>query len=56
LATSLDEVDDIITASQQTGRLNAEAFMYRHHSQTLKVKELVDGGNAHCNDKIILIR
>ncbi|MEN9562202.1 MAG: hypothetical protein RIR73_446 [Chloroflexota bacterium] len=44
LALTVKEVDDIIAASKQTGKVAAEAFMYRHHAQTLKVKELVDGG------------
>jgi predicted dehydrogenase len=44
LAITLDEVDSIIAASKETGRIATEAFMYRHHAQTLKVKELVDGG------------
>ena len=43
-ALSLEEVDAMIAASKETGRILAEAFMYRHHPQTLKVKELVDGG------------
>ncbi len=44
LALTLAEVDAIITASQKTGKVVAEAFMYRHHPQTLKVKEMVEGG------------
>ena len=44
LALTLDEVDSIISASKETGKIAAEAFMYRHHAQTLKVKELVDRG------------
>jgi len=43
-ALTLPEVDAMIAASRETGRVLAEAFMYRHHPQTLKVKELVDGG------------
>jgi xylose dehydrogenase (NAD/NADP) len=43
-ALSLAEVDAMIAASKETGRVLAEAFMYRHHPQTMKVKELVDGG------------
>ncbi len=42
LATSLEEVDAMRAAAQSTGMYLAEAFMYRHHPQTLKVKELVD--------------
>lgn len=44
LALTVKEVDDIIAASKQTGKVAAEAFMYRHHAQTLKVKELVESG------------
>jgi len=44
LALSTDEVDAMDTASKQGGVVVAEAFMYRHHPQTLKVKELVDSG------------
>ena len=44
LALSLAEVDAISTAAKETGRVVAEAFMYRHHPQTLKVKEIVDAG------------
>lgn len=44
LAITLNEVDAIIAASQETGRIATEAFMYRHHAQTLKVKQLVDSG------------
>lgn len=44
LALSLEEVDAMIAASRETGRILTETFMYRHHPQTLKVKELVDSG------------
>jgi xylose dehydrogenase (NAD/NADP) len=43
-ALTLEEVDSMIAASKETGRVLAEAFMYRHHPQTLKVKEIVDSG------------
>lgn len=42
LALTVEEVDRIIAASSETGKVAAEAFMYRHHAQTLKIKELVD--------------
>ncbi|HUF00157.1 MAG TPA: Gfo/Idh/MocA family oxidoreductase [Anaerolineales bacterium] len=45
LALNVDEVDAIKTASQKHGRVVAEAFMYRHHPQTLKVQELVKSGS-----------
>jgi len=44
MAVTLKDVDAIIKASQKTGRIVAEAFMYRHHPQTLKVKEIIDSG------------
>jgi D-xylose 1-dehydrogenase (NADP+, D-xylono-1,5-lactone-forming) len=44
LAVTLDEADAIIGAGRAAGVLIAEAFMYRHHPQTLKVKEIVDSG------------
>lgn len=44
LAVTPDEVDAVRAAAEQAGIVVAEAFMYRHHPQTLKVKELVDGG------------
>jgi predicted dehydrogenase len=44
LALSLAEVDAIQVAAQSAGRVVMEAFMYRHHPQTLKVRELVTAG------------
>lgn len=44
LTTRVEDADAIIAAARETGRVVAEAFMYRHHPQTLKVKALVDGG------------
>jgi len=43
-ATTLADVDLMIRAQRETGRVLAEAFMYRHHPQTLKVQELVRSG------------
>ena len=43
-ALSVDEVDAMEAAAMKNGKTVAEAFMYRHHPQTLKVKELLDGG------------
>ena len=45
IALTLAEMDALITASRETGKVLAEAFMYRHHPQTLKVKALVDDGS-----------
>ena len=44
LALTVDEVDAMGAAARESGVVLAEAFMYRHHPQTLKVKELVDAG------------
>ena len=41
LALSVAEVDDMRAAQQKSGKVLAEAFMYRHHARTLKVKALV---------------
>lgn len=45
LALSVDEVDAIQAASRKHGRVVAEAFMYRHHPQTLKVQDIVKRGS-----------
>jgi predicted dehydrogenase len=45
LALSVEEVDAIQSAARGHGRVIAEAFMYRHHPQTLKVQELVKSGS-----------
>lgn len=44
LALTLAEVDSMISASKESGKVLAEAFMYRHHEQTLKVMEIVQSG------------
>jgi xylose dehydrogenase (NAD/NADP) len=44
LALTVEEVDAVIAASERTGRVAAEAFMYLHHPQTLRVVELARGG------------
>jgi predicted dehydrogenase len=40
-ATSLEDVDKMIGASQESGCVLAEAFMYRHHPQTKLIGEWV---------------
>jgi predicted dehydrogenase len=45
LALTVAEVDAIHAAAHKHGRVVAEAFMYRHHPQTLKVQELVKSGS-----------
>jgi len=44
LALTLEEADAMIAASKETGKILSEAFMYRHHAQTLKIKEIIDSG------------
>ena len=44
LANTVEEVDAMAKAGEDAGVVIVEAFMYRHHPQTLKVKELLDGG------------
>lgn len=46
LALTVEEVDAVQTAARKHGRVVAEAFMYRHHPQTLKVQELVKDGSV----------
>ena len=43
LTTSVDELEKVQEVVQQTGMVIAEAFMYRHHPQTLQIKRMVDG-------------
>ena len=44
LALSLEEVDAMIAASKETGKVVTEAFMYLHHEQTARIKQIVDNG------------
>ena len=44
LALTLAEVDEMIAVSKETGKVVAEAFMYRHHPLTLKAQEIVASG------------
>jgi predicted dehydrogenase len=44
LARRRAEAERAFDAAERADRLLAEAFMYRHHPQTLRVKELVEGG------------
>jgi predicted dehydrogenase len=43
-ALSVAEVDKVVNAVGRTGKVAVEAFMYRHHPQILKIKELVESG------------
>ena len=44
LAITVEEVDAITEAAKKAGVVVMEAFMYRHHPQTFKVKEMVESG------------
>lgn len=43
-ALTVEEVDLVEKVAKDTGKIIAEAFMYRHHPQTLKAKQMVDEG------------
>ena len=43
-ALSLEGVDSMIAATEETGNVLAEAFMYRHHPQMKAVGEWVQAG------------
>jgi D-xylose 1-dehydrogenase (NADP+, D-xylono-1,5-lactone-forming) len=45
IALTVDEVDAIKAAAHKHGRIVAEAFMYRHHPQTLQVQEMIKSGS-----------
>ena len=44
LALTVEELDAVEAAARAAGVVVAEAFMYRHHPQTRRLKELLDGG------------
>jgi len=44
LALTVEDVDAIHTSARKHGRVVMEAFMYRHHPQTLRVQEIVRSG------------
>jgi D-xylose 1-dehydrogenase (NADP+, D-xylono-1,5-lactone-forming) len=44
LANTVEEVDAMTEAAAKVGIVLMEAFMYRHHPQTRKVRELLDQG------------
>jgi D-xylose 1-dehydrogenase (NADP+, D-xylono-1,5-lactone-forming) len=53
LTTTTTDADRLISVSKLTGKVITEAFMYRHHPQTLIIKEIIDQGRI---GKIQLIR
>jgi xylose dehydrogenase (NAD/NADP) len=44
ISTSIREMDAIIATANKTGTVIAEAFMYRHHPQTILVKQMINDG------------
>lgn len=52
-ALSLAEVDAMTAAALRSGRILTEAFMYRHHPQTLQAREIIVSGAL---GKILLLR
>ncbi len=52
-AITLDEVDAMIAAHQRTGRVLAEAFMYRHHPQAHIVQDWINSGKL---GELMLVR
>jgi predicted dehydrogenase len=42
---TMAEMDEVIATVQQTGRIATEAFMYRSHIQTIRVREMVTSGS-----------
>ncbi len=44
ITLSVEELDRVESAAREAGVVVAEAFMYRHHPQTLEVKRLLDSG------------
>ncbi len=53
LALSVEEIDAMARAAKEAGKVLSEAFMYRHHQQTLRVVDLVRSGQL---GKLQLIR
>ncbi len=45
LTLNVEQVDSVQAAARKHGRIVMEAFMYRHHPQTLKVQEIVKSGS-----------
>jgi D-xylose 1-dehydrogenase (NADP+, D-xylono-1,5-lactone-forming) len=44
LARHVDEAERAFDVAERTGQLLAEAFMYRHHPQTKRLRQLLDEG------------
>lgn len=44
LTTRVEDVDAIAAAAREASKVVAEAFMYRHHPQTLKIMDMIASG------------
>ena len=53
MALTVAEADAIAAAAREAGVVVAEAFMYRHHPQTRRLKALVDEGTI---GRLLLVR
>lgn len=53
IALTVAEVDAMASAAREAGVVVAEAFMYRHHPQTRRLKALVEGGAI---GRLLLVR
>jgi predicted dehydrogenase len=45
LTTSIKDADAVIKVANNTGRVITEALMYRHHPQTILIKQMIDNGD-----------
>jgi xylose dehydrogenase (NAD/NADP) len=45
LTTNIKDVDIVKKTANNTGKVIAEAFMYRHHPQTIMVKQIINKGD-----------
>jgi predicted dehydrogenase len=45
ITTKSSEIDAVINTARETGMVITEAFMYRHHPQTIIVKQMIDNGD-----------
>ncbi len=45
ITTKSTDMDAVINTARETGMIITEAFMYRHHPQTIMVKQMIDNGD-----------
>ena len=46
ITTRSSDLEEVAEVALKSGRIITEAFMYRHHPQTLRVKEMIDNGEV----------